>query len=386
MASIVVVGAGREGKGFLGEVFEAAGWAVSFIEKDPDVIRLLDQPDGYRVHLHTTSGVTTRRVTRYEVISADDRARTTSAVGACDVIALCVYPEDIREVAAQLAPALSERAVANPARKLTILVCTNKNHILDEVVQSFLAPLPAAVCEWFGAQVEVRDCIVRRSVGAESNLSLDLDAQATLTLLIQGPISADLGGVEWMEVSDNIEALKDLKLYTYNGPHAVVAYAGYLAGFTTIDEASSDPAISGRSADFLEEAVRGASREFNIDESYLREFSTLPELAEPMFDSIARVAFDPIRKLASGERLVGVAQFCVKHGIHPAAAIEGIVDALHYDDPADSSAAVLQEMIRKKGLVETLQTVSGLLPSEELTSLIVDAYASRAKPSEPAHP
>lgn len=33
MSKIVVVGAGREGKGFIGQVFSAAGWDVVFLDK-----------------------------------------------------------------------------------------------------------------------------------------------------------------------------------------------------------------------------------------------------------------------------------------------------------------------------------------------------------------
>ena len=41
MNSILVVGAGKEGKGFLGETFSTDGWKVSFLDKDPKVIEAL---------------------------------------------------------------------------------------------------------------------------------------------------------------------------------------------------------------------------------------------------------------------------------------------------------------------------------------------------------
>ena len=38
MYSILVVGAGKEGKGFIGETFSTEGWKVSFLDKDPKVV------------------------------------------------------------------------------------------------------------------------------------------------------------------------------------------------------------------------------------------------------------------------------------------------------------------------------------------------------------
>ena len=50
MRNVLIVGAGKLGKGFLGEVFDAAkDWKVSFLDKDPRVIENLKKPEGYKV-------------------------------------------------------------------------------------------------------------------------------------------------------------------------------------------------------------------------------------------------------------------------------------------------------------------------------------------------
>lgn len=50
MSKVLIIGAGREGKGFLGETFSADGWDVSFLDKDPKVISNL-QNGAYDVKL-----------------------------------------------------------------------------------------------------------------------------------------------------------------------------------------------------------------------------------------------------------------------------------------------------------------------------------------------
>ena len=48
MSKVLIIGAGREGKGFLGETFFADGWDVSFLDKNPKVISSL-QSGAYEV-------------------------------------------------------------------------------------------------------------------------------------------------------------------------------------------------------------------------------------------------------------------------------------------------------------------------------------------------
>ena len=119
---------------------------------------------------------------------------------------------------------------------------------------------------WFQEHVALRDAIVRRSTIAETTSALELHTSVANTLLLQQPVFADFDNVHWVELSDHIEQLKDIKLYTINGPHATCAYAGYQKGFKTINEAAADPEVAKLMRGVLEEAVPGFSREFNVPE------------------------------------------------------------------------------------------------------------------------
>ena len=55
MQSILVVGAGREGKGFLGETFSTDGWQVYFLDKDPGVVNAL-KTGKYNVTVYQENG------------------------------------------------------------------------------------------------------------------------------------------------------------------------------------------------------------------------------------------------------------------------------------------------------------------------------------------
>jgi len=49
MSNIVIIGAGKEGKAYLGEVYDAAKWNVTFLDKDSRVIEALKEKGEYHV-------------------------------------------------------------------------------------------------------------------------------------------------------------------------------------------------------------------------------------------------------------------------------------------------------------------------------------------------
>lgn len=379
MASILVVGAGKEGKGFLGEVFSSAGWKVSFLDKDPLVIENLKK-GSYVVELFMEKGTFPVTVSGYEAYSCDSAYSCEKALLDADVLSICLYPEDIAEAAAYLAPCLEKRASEN-GKPLTILSCTNINHLMGTIEEWFLASMKSEESQkWFRENVALRDTIVRRSVNAESSSSLRLQALAVANLLIQPPIYADLSGVQWMELMDNLETMKDIKLYSLNAPHATCAYAGYLRGYRTICEAESDPEIAALMDAVLSEAIKGLSAEFGVPEQKIWNFSRMPAPKDALPDLITRVAYDPLRKLARNDRLTGNALFCYNHGLPCRALVQSIANGLAYAEPSDAAALKMQEIIRTKGLEAAIVEICGLESGHPLIVDICEAY--RALPAE----
>ena len=88
MQSILVVGAGREGKGFLGETFSTDGWQVYFLDKDPEVVNAL-KTGKYNVTVYQENGTFKREITGYEVYGYDEEYSCLPAILEAEVIALC---------------------------------------------------------------------------------------------------------------------------------------------------------------------------------------------------------------------------------------------------------------------------------------------------------
>jgi mannitol-1-phosphate 5-dehydrogenase len=107
--------------------------------------------------------------------------------------------------------------------------------------------------------------------------------------------------------------------------------------------------------------------------------SILDRYADPALgDPVVRVAREPRRKLASGDRLIGPAVACLGAGIPLSGLAVAAAAALAYAEASDAQAVDLQQELALLGPEEVLSMVSTLDPCEELTRLIAQAYAERA--------
>ena len=92
MKNIVIIGAGKEGKAYLGEVYDGAGWHVTFLDKDNRVVESLKQSGSYCVTVLRKERTEERVITGYEIYGTDEEHSCTQRIMEADVIALCLYP------------------------------------------------------------------------------------------------------------------------------------------------------------------------------------------------------------------------------------------------------------------------------------------------------
>ena len=375
MNHIVIIGAGKEGKAYLGEVYDAAGWNVTFLDKDSRVVEALKETGQYHVTVLRKDRTEKRTITGYETYETDDSYSCMERMVDADVIALCLYPEDIEDAIRYIGPCLRKRAAENPKQNLLILSCTNKNHIMEKNEALLLEELSEEKQKiWYRERVAFRDVIVRRSGNAPSNHALCLTTKALQSFLIQGPVNVDLSGVEWMQVCDGVEFLKDIKLFVHNCPHAACAYAGYVKGYTTTQDAERDDEIATLMKGCLAEASEGIRAEFHPTLEQLEMVGCSMKAKEEEVERISRVAENPVRKLGRHDRLTGAAMYCLKHGIEPVNIAKAIAYGLAYDNREDPNAVRMQEMIAEKGIRPAAARILGISEEEKLMNMVMEEY------------
>ena len=355
MKNVIIVGAGRLGKGFMGETFYNAGWKITFLDNDPRVIQELNRTHTYEVSVHTTKRVFTNTIKNYDAYLVDDYEHVLKAFLKADLLMLPLYPSDFPAAANELAVYFNQQFKVDPTAKKTLICLTNKNHLINQITQGFRSHLADdEVRNWFDQNVVIRDSIVRRSTDADSNYATKLVTTAVASLIIQGPVYSDFSDVKWLDVRDNVEMLKDIKVFTINGPHATTAYEGYLQGYDDIAKAETDEKVHQLVQGDHDETIEAVLYEYPVTRDQIRELEYLPAAKDEMSDSIYRVGFDPIRKVGKNDRLMGVINLCEKYHLPYTAHVKALAAAFAYDEPRDSQAMKIQADIKEMGITKTI--------------------------------
>lgn len=376
MKQVMIVGAGRLGKGFFGETFHNAGWKIAFLDKDPKVIEELNRTGSYHVEVHRVDSIEDRTVSGYEAFVCDEEYSCMDAFLNTDVIMLPLYPKDFKEAGHYLSKCFVEFYKKQPEKKLTAICVTNKNYLIPGIIDSFKEKLPDDVKEWFDTNVAIRDSIIRRGTDAKTHYSTEIVTMAVASLLIQTPVYNDFSDVEWLEPKDQIEMLKDIKVFTINGPHAATAFWGYLKDYRTIPESEADEEIAEIKNRVHTEIIDMVRMEYDISDEDLAHLEDLPKPMGEIPDSIYRVAFDPIRKLSKGDRLTGSAKLCLKHGLSYKAIVKGMAAGFAYAEPKDENAIKLQKDVKELGIEETVHKYTGLDKESPILKETVKEYGS----------
>ena len=348
MGNILIVGAGRLGKGFIGEVFDKANWKISFLDNDEKVIKNLNENGCYYVTVHREDRIEERTISGYKAYTYEDIEKMKEDIISADVIALVLYPEDFHYSIDKISDFLKYRIQKEPNKNLDILCLTNKNYLINCFNEQFINKLNNDIyIKWYNEHVSLRDTIVRRGTDADDNASIHVRTTAVLSLLIQEPLLVPLNDVEWLECCDKLELLKDLKVFTVNGPHVATAFAGYLKGYKTINETLADSDCLTLIENVHKEIYAGILKGYDISKEELDKLSVFPKAKGEMEDYIYRVAYDPIRKLSRNDRLTGIAMICIENGIEPDSISKSIANGFAYDYEGDPNAMQIQKTINK---------------------------------------
>ena len=146
------------------------------------------------------------------------------------------------------------------------------------------------------------------------------------------------GDISFMPRGELLRIQWTPKLYLHNTPHCITAYLGALMGVTYVHEAMMHPKASQLVEGAMTEMLQTLKLQWDIPHEFL-EWYAQKELArfrcQLLFDPVARVAREPLRKLELHGRLIGAAQMCLTLGVLPQNLLKGIVGALLFENAHD---------------------------------------------------
>ncbi|MEK7748411.1 MAG: mannitol-1-phosphate 5-dehydrogenase [Nitrospirota bacterium] len=313
---ILFVGAGAIGRGYLPLLFSPQMYDFVFVDSNPRIIE----------RMRDTGSYTTFRVRKDQY---EEKTIPVAAAFTPDQFRLSEHT-DAAACFFSVGPRNVSRAAAMiKGLKIPLILSENEPNTVD---------MAKSVVGHEQVYFAVPDVITSNTAPQKF---LDKDPLAIVTedgvmFIEEGPnLTGDfkfltrdqLLGMQWTP-----------KLYLHNTPHCIAAYLGALVGVTYVHEAMSIPKVDAIVVGAMMEMLKSLKMKWEIPHDFL-EWYAEKELArfrcKLLFDPVARVAREPMRKLGLHGRLIGAAQICLALGIIPQNILAGITGALLFEDQND---------------------------------------------------
>lgn len=390
---ILIWGAGKIGRGFLGDLFHQAGYKLVFVDRNKQVVEALNSRPSYTVVYCGNDGKCTDvSISGYTALHMPQKDAIIEQLGECSLMAVAVPPEGFSELVEMLHMAIRQRLTANLDETLDIIFCVNTfdpaQKLRDEL-DARLSGDEKAYCDkhfgfvsaltWRIAIAPDDEQRARDPLAVVTNgyPELPVDKKAFL---------GDLPSVAGLVFTDNLPEMELRKYYTYNMLHAVFAYMGYLRGHELAFESIADPVVMQTARGALDEIGQTLMQTCGFTQADTDQWNeaALKQLDNPVIkDTLVRLGADTSRKLRRNERLIGPALLCRDHGVWPYYLTKAIAHAFLFDPEEDSKSQMVSEYARVYGVKEAAKRFCGLENEPELLELIRLHYDRACAGAEP---
>lgn len=320
---VVVFGAGSVGRGFIGELFCAAGWQVTFVDAAAEIVDALAAEGSYP-HV-TVSGDRTQRavVGPVAALNARNLGQVLTVVVGADLVVTCVGSRALPKVMDTVALAVAQR-VEHGMAPLDILLAENL-HDGSTIVREMLASrLPGVAQSTLDAQVGVMESSIGRMIPVPDPIHSVAPTAIWVEPYRLLPYDAAAGRGEPLNVPGLIADptvpfafYADRKLYVHNMGHFLCGLLARTAGHRLLWEGVDDPQIRYITRAAMIESCTGLAARYNrplaplVDhvDDLLHRFGN-----RALGDPVERVIRDPGRKMASDDRVMGAFSLAVESG------------------------------------------------------------------------
>jgi len=313
---IVIFGAGKIGRSFIGQLFSRGGFEVVFVDVFAPVIEALNRRGNYNVIIKSEKEQILN-VSNVRGVLSTDEDKVIDEIAGASIMAVSVGSNVMSKIAPIVAKGLIRRFSISKDSPLDIILAENLRDAAPFFHEKLIPYLP--VDYPFGKLVGLIETsigkmvpIMRENDMAEDILQVFAEPYNNL-ILDRKAFKNQIPEIEGLSPKENMKAWVDRKLFIHNLGHATTAYLGYLYNqeFIYLYEALAVPEVFNcvrdtmlQSANILmklypEEFTEKALTD-HIDD-LLSRFAN-----KHLGDTIFRVGCDLTRKLGPEDRLIGV--------------------------------------------------------------------------------
>ena len=356
MSKIAVVGAGKTGRGFIGRLLAEDGCEFLLIDKNEELVQKLNEVKSFQVSFFGNVREP-QVVTNYKAVTWAEADLSDT-----ELIFVSVGGTNLADVGNEL------KKWCLDGKKRYIITGENATKPAKTLLDALGAENVAGEVNVAGAEATVFCTTIEDGeldISSENYPYLQCDAK---------PLEGYVPAVSGVTPVDNFGNFLTRKLFTYNAASCVIAYLGYVKGFTDYGDAANDPEI----LELLDRNYAATNevlcKEFGYTKEDQEEFALLSKKKfcdRTIIDTVARNAREPQRKMKAGERIMGPLVLLDQYGADTSVLIKTVAAMLLYRNEGEDK---WQEIVDTHTPAQILAEIGGLPEASKLSEAILTEY------------
>ncbi len=372
----VMYGAGNIGRGFIGMLFSASGYEVTFIDVAEKLIDALNREKTYPVRIVSNEGFEDIDVERICAVNGNNTEAAAQAIAEADIMATAVGVNILKYIVPNLAAGIRRRIQAGGS-PLNIIICENLIDADKLLAKLIRAELSEPEQDWFDKNIGLVEASIGRMVPVQTE---EMKAGNPLRICAEkydflpvdkAAFKGEITDIKNMVPYEPFDFYIKRKLYVHNMGHAICAYLGLYTHKDYIYEAIDDINIQSIVQNAMLESAMALTHKYRMPtEDLVKHFQNLLYrfTNKALKDTCKRVGADPRRKLSPTDRLIGASQLCLEGNISPVFISIG-------------TAAAICEYIRENNLPQSteqaekvLESISALKKDHPIYTYVLPVY------------
>lgn len=372
--TILIFGAGKIGRSFIGQLFGQSGYNVVFCDVDQALINELNRRKSYPVVIKGKTEETIL-VKNVRAVSGLDHDAVIQEVATASILAVSVGKNALEKIIPVIAEGLKRRQELTPDKPLDIIIAENMR-AAGQFIRSGLAELLPE-----NYPLEKMVGLVETSIGKMVPIMTDEELKNDPLLIFAEPYNTlildklafkgEIPNVKGLSPKENMKAWVDRKAFIHNLGHAISAYIGnfYHPEAKYIFEVLADKKILETTRETMLQAAKILVSYYPNDFT----FSDLEEHTDDLLsrfqnralkDTVFRVGQDLPRKMDIDDRFAGVIQMAEKKGQKYDLIVHAMAHGFFFRkrdehgnlNPQDE---LFLQTLKDKGVEKTLTTLCG---------------------------
>ena len=372
--TILIFGAGKIGRSFIGQLFGQSGYNVVFCDIDQDLINELNQRKSYQVVIKAKTEETIL-VENVRAVSGLDRDKVIKEVAKASIMAVSVGKNALEKIIPAIAEGLKQRQELTPNRPLDIIIAENMRAAGEFIRSRLIELLPK------NYPLNKLVGLVETSIGKMVPSMTDEDLKNDPLLIFAEPYNTlildklafkgAIPKVRGFSPKKNMQAWVDRKAFIHNLGHATAAYVGnfYHPESKYIFEILANKKI-------LEATQKTMLQAAKILVNYYPDDFTFSDLEEhtddllirfqnkALKDTVFRVGQDLPRKLRIDDRFAGIIQMAQKKEIKYYHIVFAMAHGLFFrkrneHGKLNTQDELFLQTLKDKGVEKTLTVLCG---------------------------